>query len=78
MLYLENVNLFNHSARTLQTNTQLGLLCQYRAMHYSTSRGKNQQSAVRTARECAYVSLWTTVVHNTAQYSSDTFPSYLL
>jgi len=41
MLFSENINLFNHSARTLLTDRQMhtdrdrqtGLLCQYRAMH---------------------------------------------
>jgi len=40
MLFSENINPFNHGSRTQQP-AQTGLLWQYRAMHYSASRGKN-------------------------------------
>jgi len=54
MLFLENINLFNHSAREKhtdrqtdtqtdrQTEQQTGLLWQYGAMHHSALHGKNE------------------------------------
>jgi len=40
MLFLQNINLFNHGSRTKKTDRQTGLLWQYRAMYYSAQHGK--------------------------------------
>ena len=44
--------------------------------HTKLNPGLNKHSSVRTADKCICISLCTTVVHNTAQNSSDNFPSY--